>query len=958
MGIRICPDCGGKVSDSRKDCIHCGYVFPVTKQCPDCGESVEENAKVCPECGFPFDENTAPDKSASNVASEVVVEPIIAPTVTNVASAPTASPIDPQPMNESLDETTPVVCPQCGSNDVALLSSELGKCRSCGTTVVLPKKEQQVNIVNNFVVSNNAENSANYYTIKRERTLNDEFIREAYVAMTQDRKTPIDISDGEFAIVKESNEQYIEVDSTANITYSATVGYDYKVTYTDYDSQGKPVQKTKTETEWKPFSGSHVTQSTVYLGNDETSVHVAAFDVALNCAEPGSVVPYDGTDTTEAAPLPPNPASIEKAKRNVISNAEIEAERSLPGDRHKDFHASGSATVNSVKSYSAPTQNALFKYKEEEHFCTAFAFGPFMLGGTAPDDSDSIHQVVKEKTNPLFIASLSLLGVLIALIVVAFTCPVGFVGALLSILVPACVMLAMLIASIAVTKSLYTKLINRQQQAKVERTNERLCELKLAPMTDAEKITATSKAGESSLTHKKNPLRIATIALCIIFFIGSIASVVVANNLNIEGYFDNSHSSGNNSHGGENNSHGSGNNSKLTFTLNYDGQGYAVTDASSSILSGDFTIPSTYNGKSVTTIDTSAFYNCDSLTSIDIPDSVTTIGSQAFAHCDSLTSIDIPDSVTTIGDYAFDGCTSLTYNVYDNGKYLGNESNPYLVLVDATSTSITSCEINEGCRIIMPYAFRDCDSLTSVTFGENSQLTTISGSAFYDCASLTSVVIPDSVTTIGSQAFAHCDSLTSVVIPDSVTTIGNYAFEDCSSLTSITIPDSVTTIGEGAFFGCTSLTSVVIPDSVTTISSDAFRNCDSLASVTIGDSVTTIGEGAFFGCSRLTSVVIPDSVTTIGGSAFRNCTSLTSVVIPDSVTTIGSLAFNSCDSLTSIVIPESVTTISNYAFEDCKKLTDVYYTGTEKQWKAISIYLYNSSLTNATIHYNYVADEN
>ena len=41
-----------------------------------------------------------------------------------------------------------------------------------------------------------------------------------------------------------------------------------------------------------------------------------------------------------------------------------------------------------------------------------------------------------------------------------------------------------------------------------------------------------------------------------------------------------------------------------------------------------------------------------------IPGSVTSIGSSAFSSCDSLTSIVIPDSVTSIGDYAFSGCTA------------------------------------------------------------------------------------------------------------------------------------------------------------------------------------------------------------------------------------------------------------------------------------------------------------
>ena len=62
----------------------------------------------------------------------------------------------------------------------------------------------------------------------------------------------------------------------------------------------------------------------------------------------------------------------------------------------------------------------------------------------------------------------------------------------------------------------------------------------------------------------------------------------------------------------------------------------------------------------ITKIPNSAFYNCDSMTSVNIPDSVTTIGNDAFFDCDSLTSVNIPDSVTTIGNHAFYYCKSLT----------------------------------------------------------------------------------------------------------------------------------------------------------------------------------------------------------------------------------------------------------------------------------------------------------
>jgi hypothetical protein len=64
------------------------------------------------------------------------------------------------------------------------------------------------------------------------------------------------------------------------------------------------------------------------------------------------------------------------------------------------------------------------------------------------------------------------------------------------------------------------------------------------------------------------------------------------------------------------------------------------------------TIPEkvTYNSTeySVTSIGGVAFWGCESLTSITIPNNVTSIGFWAFSNCSSLTSITIPNSVTTI----------------------------------------------------------------------------------------------------------------------------------------------------------------------------------------------------------------------------------------------------------------------------------------------------------------------
>ena len=398
-------------------------------------------------------------------------------------------------------------------------------------------------------------------------------------------------------------------------------------------------------------------------------------------------------------------------------------------------------------------------------------------------------------------------------------------------------------------------------------------------------------------------------------------------------------------------------------------------------------IPGTIGGKKVTSIGEGAFWACESLASVTIPNSVTSIGKDAFVNCTSLTSVTLPNSVTSIGKDAFLGCHSLSSVTIPNsvtsigeGAFFGCDS-------------LTSVTIPNSVTSIGDQAFLGCHSLSSVTIPNS--VTSIGEGAFWACESLSSVTIPNSVTSIGKDAFFGCHSLSSVnvdasnknyasvngvlynknktelirypegktassfIIPNSVTSISEKAFDDCENLTSVTIPNSVTSIGDKAFFGCENLTSVTIPNSVTSIGKDTFGFCTSLTSVTIPNSVTSIGDEAFENCTSLTSVTIPNSVTSIGKSVFSRCEDLTSInvntanriytsvngvlynknkteivcypagktassfIIPNSVTSIGAYVFYYCENLTSVTIPNSVTNIGDYAFENCTSLTSV-----------------------------------
>ena len=345
------------------------------------------------------------------------------------------------------------------------------------------------------------------------------------------------------------------------------------------------------------------------------------------------------------------------------------------------------------------------------------------------------------------------------------------------------------------------------------------------------------------------------------------------------------------------------------------------------------TIPDT-----VTKIGESVFSGCWSLTDVIIPVGVTSVSESLFSACTSLTSVIVPDTVTSIGKYAFSGCYNLNNIAIPIGvTEIGDEafngcgSLTHITIPDAVTKigrSVFSCcgfeniTIPSGVTTIGYHAFYGCSNLTSVIIPEG--VTCIEDGVFYECNSLQSIRIPSGVTSIGSDAFYGCTSLTSITLPDTVTDIYARAFMRCSSLIEINIPDNVTLIGSQAFCDCSSWTgNLVIPSGVTSIYQSTFYGCKSLTSVTMHTGITSIGDLAFYGCENLASIIIPDGVTDIGEHTFNGCVGLTNVVLPESITRLGNCAFGSCLSLTSIVIPGGVTDIGQGMFENCQNLINV-----------------------------------
>lgn len=105
----------------------------------------------------------------------------------------------------------------------------------------------------------------------------------------------------------------------------------------------------------------------------------------------------------------------------------------------------------------------------------------------------------------------------------------------------------------------------------------------------------------------------------------------------------------------------------------------------------------------LTSIGESAFYRCNALTSIRIPDNVATIATKVFQECSGLVTVVLPKNLENIKDLAFYGCSALANFVYagsalpaptvSRNAYSVSSRLKYLFLPNYTST-ITGTSLN------------------------------------------------------------------------------------------------------------------------------------------------------------------------------------------------------------------------------------------------------------------------
>lgn len=212
-----------------------------------------------------------------------------------------------------------------------------------------------------------------------------------------------------------------------------------------------------------------------------------------------------------------------------------------------------------------------------------------------------------------------------------------------------------------------------------------------------------------------------------------------------------------------------------------------ITIIQSITFSGCYNLTSVTFGQdsNLTDIELSAFGYCKSLKELKLPDKLKFIGNGTFEGCENLENLTVPDAIEAIGTGALDDCEKLHMEEYENAKYLGNDKKAHVVLIEAVTNDISSCDIADTARIIYHKAFISCSELESIE-------------------------MPNSVVQIGNGAFNGCTKLSSLILNENseLKYIGDNAFKDCRAIKEFYLPKNIEKIGQTAFVSCNLLENI------------------------------------------------------------------------------------------------------------------------------------------------------
>ena len=354
----------------------------------------------------------------------------------------------------------------------------------------------------------------------------------------------------------------------------------------------------------------------------------------------------------------------------------------------------------------------------------------------------------------------------------------------------------------------------------------------------------------------------------------------------------------------------------------------------------------------VTSIGAYAFYNAKTK-SFTMPESLEVINEYAFEYCTELESITIPKNVYQIYKSAFSYCTSVKTVYYNAESLLGSGAENHLIDVSQNNrfenlgadTDGVELIIGKSVKIIPEYLFNNYPGnntnvelkLVKISFEDGSTCEEIKQKAFLYCTYLTSLELPSSLRICETAAFEGCTALRDIHV-ESLEAWLNIEFE---------YYDTMFTYAENLYVGGELLEGeLTIPSSITKIGAGAFSGYKKITSLTLGSHVEYIDVNAFKDCTGLLRIV--SSAQDANISAFSGCSSVNTVIVRAGAEKTLKSICNGCSSMKTLYVPASIL---RGDFGSIANLKDLYYAGTEAEFKANDLDELNGDFT---AHYNSV----
>ena len=288
---------------------------------------------------------------------------------------------------------------------------------------------------------------------------------------------------------------------------------------------------------------------------------------------------------------------------------------------------------------------------------------------------------------------------------------------------------------------------------------------------------------------------------------------------------------------------------------------------------------------------------------------------------------------------------------------------------------------------------------------DDGEVRMILSGAFEGNKELKGVVIPESVVKIEENVFNGCENLQDIYFNGSMESWKRLYVEGSGNESFINAKVHFMANGEmiyeSEFFRyringdneiivCSCLdgykenTKIIFPSEIDKrqvigIDDGAFEDCGNVSEIKLEEGIRYIGEKAFMNCGELKKISLPYSLEKIGKDAFKNtffynesadgnvyidgwyCGFKGNPVEMDfrvqrGTKGIADFAFYGNKNIVNVFFPKGVKYIGSGAFGECVSLSGIFFEGSKKEWKEISISSGNDSISEKSIRYNITID--